>query len=48
MFGNFTKSGFSVFGQALESLGNIVAPIDENENENENTLLNSCQHFLSL
>jgi hypothetical protein len=35
MFGNFTKSGFSVFGQALESLGNIVAPIDENENENE-------------
>jgi hypothetical protein len=33
MFGNFTKSGFSVFGQALESLGNIVAPIDENENE---------------
>ena len=31
MFGGFTQSGFSVLGQALESLGNIVAPDPEQE-----------------
>jgi hypothetical protein len=28
-FGGFTKSGFSVLGQALESIGSIVAPDEE-------------------